>query len=334
MRGEQNMTEAPKAGFLCTGKTPLELAISIHCQSKMDTILKNAGYNIGGCYTEILDNSGPEKIKRAGKTMEYLCRSNDVVFTLGCEGFAPGDVIPELTDVVCTGNASYFTSILCGAQELVLPSERTSQPGLWGNACRISDCERIYSGDSQETAKNGTIGEFRPRTRKSESAMPFAERLRKALKQLNNDNLPPEKAHAAESLHTRMTAGSAMRIFAGLRDRTAVWGTEETVPENRNLKEEKGRFGKTSEYSARGRTTIKAPLSRAHAGLLGNAVLLNFSNDIGTALPLLKGLLPAIGFSVYNLSGKSAASYAEFEKSLKNAAGIGESLELRRAVNN
>lgn len=123
MIGEQNMTEAPRAGFFCTGKTPLELAISIHCQSKISTVLKEAGYNVGGCYTEILDNSGPEKIKRAGKTLEYLCRSNDVVFTLGCEGFAPGDVVPEITDSICTGSASYFTSVLCGARPVsVLPT--------------------------------------------------------------------------------------------------------------------------------------------------------------------------------------------------------------------
>ena len=94
------MTEAPKIGFLCTGKTPLELAVSIHCQSKMSPVLTEAGYAVGGCYTEIFDGSGPEKIKRAGKTLEYLCRSNDAVFTLGCEGFSAGDVIPELTEVV------------------------------------------------------------------------------------------------------------------------------------------------------------------------------------------------------------------------------------------
>lgn len=63
------MTEAPKIGFLCTGKTPLELAVSIHCQSKMSPVLTEAGYAVGGCYTEIFDGSGPEKIKRPEKRL-------------------------------------------------------------------------------------------------------------------------------------------------------------------------------------------------------------------------------------------------------------------------
>ena len=356
MIGEQNMTEAPRAGFFCTGKTPLELAISIHCQSKISTVLKEAGYNVGGCYTEILDNSGPEKIKRAGKTLEYLCRSNDVVFTLGCEGFAPGDVVPEITDSICTGSASYFTSVLCGARPVsVLPTADKS-------GFSTPNRNRQYPDD----AGSSYLGAFRPRTLKkcpapislpNAETMPFADLIRKVIKPVEGDKRFSENPASSEKPQTRMTSGLAMRIFAGLRDRTAVWGTEENVPNSKNtsgLQKAKtslfskatpnGRSAKNANASATAgkaecvpfvpkNTDIKLAPSRARAGLLENALLLNFSNDIDTVLPLLRGILPAIGFSVYNLSGKSAASYAEFEKSLKISAKISSFPEFKHVVN-
>ena len=313
------MTEAPKIGFLCTGKTPLELAISIHCQSKMSTVLKEAGYDVGGCYTEIFDGSGPEKIKRAGKTLEYLCRSNQAVLTLGCEGFSAGDVIPELTDAVCTGSASYFTSVLCGAKELLADMPLGFSPA--------NSRERLYSDDDRPES-------FRPRTLHTDraEAMPFAEKLRKALRKIDRQKLADFSADGSENsaippsdtTPSRMSAGSAMRIFAGQAGRSDDWR------QKRFCEHEQNSLHETELPSAH---AIKIPPSRAHAGLLGQALLLNFSNDVASALPLLETLLPAIGFSVYNLSGKSAASCAEFEKKLKKIAKIEDFHEIKHAVN-
>lgn len=334
------MTEAPKIGFLCTGKTPLELAVSIHCQSKMSPVLTEAGYAVGGCYTEIFDGSGPEKIKRAGKTLEYLCRSNDAVFTLGCEGFSAGDVIPELTEVVCTGSASYFTAVLCGAKELSVadkPSSAEKPP-----CGKYADCGRLYSDESR-------FGDsFRPRTLRQNVPMPFAEKLRKALGRIDRasrfSEAPANMCHSGQTSGTpsaafnspsRMTNGSAMRIFAGLRDRCAGkdgMRAADSQTLRGDIPTDRGRcvahtFPESSAHA------FKMPPSRARAGLLDQSLLLNFSNDADTVLPLLKALLPAIGFSVFNLSGKSAASYANFEKTLKKTAGIDNSFEFLHTVN-
>lgn len=333
------MTEAPKIGFLCTGKTPLELAVSIHCQSKMSPVLTEAGYAVGGCYTEIFDGSGPEKIKRAGKTLEYLCRSNDAVFTLGCEGFSAGDVIPELTEVVCTGSASYFTAVLCGAKELSC-ADRPS-PAEKRSCGRSSGCDRLYSDESR-------FGDsFRPRTLRQNAPMPFAEKLRKALKRIDRESrlseMPSDMSRSGQNTETprtaynspsRVTNGSAMRIFAGLRDRTGEKDLRAADGETLRggIPADCGRYAAHTSPEADAHV-FKMPPSRARAGLLDKSLLLNFSNDADTVLPLLKALLPAIGFSVFNLSGKSAASYANFEKTLKKSAGIDNSFEFLHAIN-
>ncbi len=193
------MTDMPKTGFLCAGKNPLELSVSVHCMNKLMKELKSSGFAAGSCYTELWDSPTPERLSRAAKTLSYLCITNDLVITVGCEGFASGDVIPDITEAVCPKKAVYFSNVLCGS-------------------LKVSD-----------------------------------------------------------------TAGLADAI--------------------------NGQCAEPVEISP----------SRAYAGICDGALILNFSNDVYTAVKLMKALIPAIGFTVYNISGKSAASVIQFEKSLKTS---------------
>lgn len=193
------MTDMPKTGFLCAGKNALELSVSVHCAQKLMKELKNSGFSIGSCYTELWELPTPERMSRAAKTLSCLCITNDLVITVGCEGFASGDVIPDITEAVCPKKAVYFSNVLCGSlgvTEMAVKEE-----------CSGEECKE----------------------------------------------------------------------------------------------------------------PVEIPPSRAYAGICDGALILNFSNDVYSAAKLLKALIPAIGFTVYNISGKSAASVIQFEKSLKTS---------------
>lgn len=193
------MTDMPKTGFLCAGKNPLELSVSVHCAQKLMKELKNSGFFTGSCYTELWEMPTPERMNRVAKNLSYLCITNDLVITVGCEGFASGDVIPDITEVVCPKKAVYFSNVLCGSLKV------------------------------------------------------------------------PESAEQEGDMDVECTE-----------------------------------------------PVVISP-SRAYAGICDGALILNFSNDVYTAVRLIKALIPAIGFTVYNISGKSAASVIQFEKSLKTS---------------
>lgn len=208
------MTDMPKTGFLCAGKNALELSVSVHCAQKLMKELKISGFSTGSCYTELWEMPTPERMSRAAKNLSYLCITNDLVITVGCEGFASGDVIPDITEAICPKKAGYFSNVLCGSLGVM------------------------------------------------------------------------EMAVQAE-------------------------GAEEEREES-----------------------VEIPPSRAYAGICDGALILNFSNDVYTAVRLMKALIPAIGFTVYNISGKSAASVIEFEKSLKTSPECKDFFKKCSAVNN
>lgn len=311
------MTEAPKVGFLCTGKTPLELAASIHCQSKMIPLLRSTGFVIGGSYTEMLECDTPEKIKRAGKTLEYLCHANDLVFTLGCDGFAPGDAIPDITEIVCTGTIPYFTNILCGSQPVCI-SQKTqdTRPPKAPEKGSHSRIERIYPD-------NATSKPFCPRSGLLQKHPMLADKqTRHSLcVQLNRAfvgvqalfSVPTEKDLSSQS-NSRMTPQAVSRVFSTPHTSTAS-------------------FSARSHSHSPSQELFYAPPSRAQAGLLERALLLNFPGNAFTALPLLENLLGQISFSVCHISGKSAASHAAFEKSLKSNAEFESSCHFKHVVN-
>lgn len=311
------MTEAPKVGFLCTGKTPLELAASIHCQNKMIPLLRSAGFAIGGSYTEMLECDTPEKIKRAGKTLEYLCHANDLVLTLGCEGFAPNDRIPDITEIVCTGAVPYFTNILCGSQPVpISPKKQDKSPTKEPKKESRNEIERLYPDNAvpKPFCPRSGLLQKHPLLADKQTRHSLCVQLNRAFVGVQALFSVPTEKELSSQRNSRMTQQAVSRVFS----------TSHTP---------------TASLSARSRSHLStsemlcAPASRAQAGLLERALLLNFSGNAFTALPLLENLLSQISFSVCHISGKSASSNAAFEKNLKNEAGFEDSLHFGQVVN-
>ena len=352
------MTDMPRAGFLCAGKTPIELSVSIHCASKMMKLIREFGFMTGGCYTDILDQNSAEKIARAGKTLEHLCMSNELVISVGCEGFSSGDTIPDITDVICPKKAAYFANILCGSQKVTLPdgvlppSTRSSRalhlyPDDAGHACQ---------GKSKSSSVHAAVGGDSEHTQDT-----LAKRIEKVLGKICSDSENKHRCNFAklgedEDKPSRITYGSIMKIFSSRqRDDSKYAGQTQNNQENVNINEHsiqsqasylrgnKSDAPSTSQfsglkisygsYSSERANEYAAPLSRASAGIIGKSLLLNFSNDVSSAPVLLQSLIHAINFSVYNLSGKSAFASMEFENSLKSSSDFQNIPPKKHAVN-
>lgn len=255
------MTEAPLVGLWCTGRSPLELAVSVHCSRKVMTILRKAGYSLCSCYTEITLPPSADKMKDAARTLKQLCLSSDLVLTFGCEGFAEGDIIPDVTEQVCTGRVTYFSNVLCGSVGVSAHGEEGGE--------RSDGKMRIYPEEDEFERRAMARGRYRK-----------------------------------NGLLTTKQEG-AFKRFSGTSDDTVT----DVTDDNENIcsvmgKEDKLRF-------------IKLRPSRATAGICEKALILNLTNDVVKACGAVDALLPAIGFTVYNLSGKSAALYISEENSLK-----------------
>lgn len=108
------MTDMPNAGFLCAGKTPLALSVSVHCAYKMMEVFRSSGFEICACHTIITEPYSTSVSEFAEKTLRHICSLCDVVITVGCDGFAISDIMPDITEAVCDRSVAYFTSVLCG----------------------------------------------------------------------------------------------------------------------------------------------------------------------------------------------------------------------------
>lgn len=197
------MTDIPMAGFLCSGKTPLALSVSVHCAYKMMDVLKENGFGIGACHTEITEPVTLGLIERATATLEHITGCCELVVTVGCDGFSVCDIMPDITEALCKKSATFFSSVLCGAREL---------------------------------------------------------------------------------------------------------------------------------YSNEPKSIVRAP-SRATAGIAGHSLVLNFPSDIRVSETILKEIMPAVWFTVYNLSGKSASNFCEFKKFFNSSLEFNEVFKKEYIVN-
>ena len=129
------MTDMPKAGFLCAGKTPLALACSIRCAYKMMEVLKECGFAIGACHTEITEPFSEHIILRAENTLRHICTCCELVVTVGCDGFSVSDIMPDITDRLCEKKISCFSSALCGTNDILKHNSHISQNNMpeWFN---------------------------------------------------------------------------------------------------------------------------------------------------------------------------------------------------------
>jgi len=107
------MYDLPNASFVCSGQNALELSSAICCAGKLIRLLKDEGFSVAGCYSCI---SPGEKISLTAKKLRHMCSVCDLVITVGCEGFRPCDVIPDITRAIVDKDANFFTGVLNAGQ--------------------------------------------------------------------------------------------------------------------------------------------------------------------------------------------------------------------------
>ena len=108
------MTDMPGLGILCCGRDLTELSRSVKCCSIVNAHLKESGYTLCGYHTALLSRDDKEKMRLCREKLYHLCKTSDLVLTIGGDGFAPDDVIPELTANICDSEAVFFSINLSG----------------------------------------------------------------------------------------------------------------------------------------------------------------------------------------------------------------------------
>ena len=109
------MKDIPRVGFVCTGENALELSGAICCAGRFMRLFTENGYMTGGCYSCISPSKQMSLLK---ERIGHMCACNDVVVTIGCDGFRAGDVIPDIILSVCNRELQYFSGKL-SAEEYV-----------------------------------------------------------------------------------------------------------------------------------------------------------------------------------------------------------------------
>ena len=105
------MKDIPRVGFVCTGENALELSGAICCAGKLMRYFNENGYLTGGCYSCV---SPSKQIKELRERIKSLCACNEVVITVGCEGFRQGDVMPDVIESLSNKTLPFFTLRLSG----------------------------------------------------------------------------------------------------------------------------------------------------------------------------------------------------------------------------
>lgn len=100
------MKDIPRVGFVCTGENALELSGSICCAGRFMRLFTENGYMTGGCYSCI---SPSKQAKVLRERIGHMCACNDVVVTVGCDGFRKGDVLPEIVLALSDRDLPYFS---------------------------------------------------------------------------------------------------------------------------------------------------------------------------------------------------------------------------------
>lgn len=289
------MTEMPKVAFLSTGKTPLELSVSIHCTYKMMDAFANEGFGTGALYTEILNGVLEDKVKHACITLEHLCMNNDVVVTVGCEGFSEEDVIPDITEYMCEKKAVYFSNVLCGSQKVYYDDEKTA------SEARL----KVYPDKEEYFATSGA-GVKQRFSLKHER--PFDEK-----KHTETENI---------SLDGQTKRDKLLKIITGPnRKITGMVQQKKGAEQNADAKDSKASV------------CISVKPSRATAGIHKNTVILNFSNDVYSSVALVRALSYGLSFAVYNLTGKNSVSIKEFNEKMSKSSNFNKLQTNRQIVN-
>lgn len=100
------MKEIARVGFVCTGENALELSGAICCCGRLMRYFSEKGYMTGGCYSCI---SPSKQMSLLRERILNMCACNDVVITVGCDGFRETDVVPDIVLSMSGRELSYFS---------------------------------------------------------------------------------------------------------------------------------------------------------------------------------------------------------------------------------
>ena len=103
------MKNIARVGFVCTGENALELSGAICCAGRFMRHFTENGYMTGGCYSCISPSKQMSLLK---ERVGHMCACNDVVVTIGCDGFRQSDVLPEIILSVCGRELHNFSAKL------------------------------------------------------------------------------------------------------------------------------------------------------------------------------------------------------------------------------
>ncbi len=287
------MTDAPKFGFLCVGKNPLDLSVSVHACDKLAKLLRLAGFMPGGCYTEIVDAGDIQlSMTRASRTIEHLCLSNELVMTIGNTGFSENDIIPDVTELICTKKASYFTNILCGSCNLPFANN--------DGFSNIISAERIRVYPDSVPNKSAKYQQIS----NPHNSGTFSERIGSALTYLSEKlKQPCDKTNLDSPIYSC----------------SAVSKNKANSDYSSDLQ------GKI--------TTLRLHPSRACAGIFKQTLILNLPSEEKSACDTISAVISALWVCVYNISGKSASLAFNYEKTLKSLPEFQEIINKKDIVN-
>ena len=116
------MKDIARVGFVCTGENALELSGAICCAGRFMRLFNENGYMTGGCYSCI---SPSKQVNLLKERVGHMCSCNDVVVTIGCDGFRTGDVMPDIILSVCGRELFNFSSKLSAEEYTDEESGRT-----------------------------------------------------------------------------------------------------------------------------------------------------------------------------------------------------------------
>ena len=108
------MKETPKVGIICAGKDSAELANSIYGASYLTKMLREQGYASGGYHTALFAKGDENEKKSATIKLISLCKSNDLVISVGADGFCEKDLMPEISKRICEKSVNFFRARLDG----------------------------------------------------------------------------------------------------------------------------------------------------------------------------------------------------------------------------
>lgn len=103
------MKELPRVGFVCSGESALELSGAICCAGRLMRYFNDNGYMTGGCYSCI---SPSKQARQFRERLGHMCACNDVVVTVGCNGFRGCDIVPDVVLAMCSSELPYFSCCL------------------------------------------------------------------------------------------------------------------------------------------------------------------------------------------------------------------------------